>query len=173
MVFSIDIDPSIPDKYSFISNASFFTGPSEIVLPLLMRELDEQHIPIDFVLIDADHSREGVRRDLDIILRYKPKAPLFVILHDSFNQECRYGMLEARWQRSPYVSWVDLDFIPGRLVEHGGGGNGELWGGLAMAYLTPTPRQGPLEVRQSAFRMHQIVKEARAAEREDHATKAQ
>ena len=160
-VFSIDIDPAIPERYSFISNASFFTGPSDILLPLLIHELDAQDIPIDFILINADHSSEGVRRDLDIVLSYTPRSPLFVLMHNSFNPECRAGMLAARLQESPYVAWVDLDFIPGRSVEHGGGGDGELWGGLALVYLTPTPRKGPLQIHQSAAKIHRAVKEAR------------
>jgi glycosyltransferase involved in cell wall biosynthesis len=160
VVFSIDIDPSIPGKYSYISNASFLTGPSVTILPRLIRELNEQNIPIDFILIDADHSSRGIQCDLDIVLTYKPKTRLFVLMHDSFNPGCRSGMLAARWQESPYVAWVDLDFIPGRLIQHGGGGDGELWGGLAMAYLTPSLRRGPLQIHQSASRMQKIVNEA-------------
>jgi hypothetical protein len=152
-VFSIDIDPAIAERYSYFENVSFLTGPSATVLPLLLDELDRQEIAVELILIDGDHSFHGVRRDLDLVLNYVPKAPLFVLMHDCFNPECRRGMLEARWQASPYVRWVDLDFIPGRLVEHGGGGHGELWGGLGCAYLEPTQRSGALRIAESAGQM--------------------
>lgn len=151
-VFSIDIDPMIPEKFAYFENVSFLTGPSGDVLPLLLRELDAADLPVEFVLIDGDHSAAGVRRDIEIVLDYVPKKPLVMMLHDGFNPQCRQGMLAAEWPRSPHVHWVDLDFIPGRLVEHGGGGDGGMWGGLALALLAPARRIGPLVVGASASR---------------------
>lgn len=158
MVYSIDIDPEIPKKFGYFKNTCFLTGPSSSILPILLEELDMQHIPVGFVLIDGDHSREGVRIDLNNLLNYIPKKPLFVVLHDSFNPGCREGMLEANWEKSPYVHYVDIDFIPGRVVEHEGPSHGEMWGGLAMAYLKPEPRQTPLLVNQSAKEMYERLR---------------
>jgi hypothetical protein len=152
-VFSIDIDATIPERYSYFENVSFLTGSSDMVLPLLFAELDRQEIAVDLILIDGDHSAHGVKRDLDLVLSYTPKAPLFILMHDCFNPECRRGMLEAKWQASKHLRWIDLDFVPGRLVEHGGGGNGELWGGLGCAYLEPSERTGPLRIGESAGQM--------------------
>jgi hypothetical protein len=45
--------------------------------------------------------------------------------------------------------------VPGRLVENGSPFDGELWGGLAMAYLAPAPRAGGVTVRASAETMFQ------------------
>lgn len=145
-VYSIDIDPDIPERYKDIANARFFTGPSDKVLPLLLERLDANNIPVDFVLIDGDHSAEGVRRDIEIMLDYVPKAPMIMMMHDGFNPECRRGMVESRWNRNPYVHYVDLDFIPGRIVETAGGANGEMWGGLALAYFSPVKRAGDVRV---------------------------
>ena len=149
-VFSIDIDPSIPEQFKQFSNVSFFTGPSQIILPALLQELDRANIAVDFVLIDGDPSTEGVKRDVEIMLNYIPKKPMFIMMHDGFNPKCRQGMLTADWIKSPYVQWVDLDFIPGRVVEHGGGGNGEMWGGLALAYLHPIKRTHLFKVTASS-----------------------
>ena len=149
-VFSIDIDPSIPEKFKQFSNVSFFTGPSQIILPALLQELDQVDMAVDFVLIDGDHSTDGVKRDVDIMLTYIPKKPMFIIMHDGFNPKCRQGMLAADWEKSTYVQWVDLDFIPGRVVEHGGGGNGEMWGGLALAYFHPIKRTQPFKISASS-----------------------
>ncbi len=158
-VFSIDIDPSIPDKFKNFSNVSFFTGPSQIIMPVLLKALDDADMPVEFLLIDGDHSAEGVKRDIEIILDYVPKKPLIVMMHDGFNPECRRGMLEANWQKSDYVQYVDLDFIPGRVIEHGGGGDGEMWGGLAMAYFSPTKRIGKIEVGASSGKTYATAKD--------------
>jgi len=158
-IFSIDIDPTIPAKFAHFENVSFFTGPSGDVLPALLQELDAADLPVEFVLIDGDHSAAGVRRDIEVMLDYVPKKPLVLMLHDGFNPGCRQGMLAAEWARSPHVHWVDLDFIPGRLVEHGGGGDGGMWGGLALALLAPAQRTGPLVVGTSAGRAFAEMKE--------------
>jgi glycosyltransferase involved in cell wall biosynthesis/2-polyprenyl-3-methyl-5-hydroxy-6-metoxy-1,4-benzoquinol methylase len=155
MVFSIDIDPSIPEKYKDFGNVSFLTGPSSVVFPLLLKGLEEASIPVDFVLIDGDHSAEAVSRDIASLLTYVPKSPLFIIIHDSFHPECRRGILEAGWEKSPYVHWVDVDFIPGRIIEHGGGGHGGMWGGLCLAYMHPEKNPHPLQAKTSAEMMFQ------------------
>ena len=151
-VFSIDIDPEIPGKFGHFENVTFLTGRSQELLPILLDELDSAGVPVSFVLIDGDHSAEGVRKDIELMLDYVPKVPMIVVMHDGFNPECRKGMLEARWARSPYVHFVDVDFIPGRVIEHGGGGDGEMWGGLAFAYFSPRKREAPLRVGASAQR---------------------
>ena len=150
MVFSIDIDPSVAQAFQSFRNVQFLTGQSSHLLPLLLNELSRSGIAVGFILIDGDHSPEGVKLDVGAVLDYVPGAPLFVALHDSFNPGCRGGMADAGWERSPYCHWVDLDFVPGRIVEHGGPSHGELWGGLALAYFSPEKREGGLTVRRSA-----------------------
>jgi glycosyltransferase involved in cell wall biosynthesis len=157
-VYSLDIDPSIPEKFGYFKNVTFLTGPSSISLPLLLEALNEERVPVDFILIDGDHSAEGIKRDLNSILTYIPSKPLFVVMHDSFNPECRRGMLEANWDLSPYVQWVDLDFVPGRIVENGSSSQGELWGGLALAFLTPAIRNGHLTIGRSANGLYECMK---------------
>ena len=149
-VFSIDIDPSIPEKFSHFKNVSFLTGPSSFILPALLSEMDRVQIGPDFILIDGDHSRGGVKTDIESVLRYRPIRPFFLVMHDSVNPGCRAGMMEAPWRESRFCQWVDLDFVPGRLVEHQGPSHGEMWGGLAAAYFTPEPRTQDLTVRCSA-----------------------
>jgi len=151
-VFSIDIDPEVAEKFSGFKNVTFLTGRSQELLPVLLDELDAAGMPVSFVLVDGDHSANGVRQDIELLLDYVPKVPMVVMIHDGFNPECRRGMLEARWSRSPYVHFVDVDFIPGRVIEHGGGGDGEMWGGLALAFFSPQPRQGNLRADGSMKR---------------------
>jgi hypothetical protein len=150
LVYSIDIDPEAPRRAGPLPNVTYLTGRSATLLPTLLEELTSGGIPVNFVLIDGDHSEEGVRRDLSIVLQYVPREPMFLLAHDSFNPGCRRGMLEAPWQDSRYCHFVDLDFVPGRLIEHPGPSHGEPWGGLAMAFFHPTPRAGQVYMAQSA-----------------------
>jgi glycosyltransferase involved in cell wall biosynthesis len=162
VVFSIDIDETISSRFSF-PNVSFLTGRSTLILPHLFNELDEANIPVEFLLIDGDHSAAGVFGDLNCVLDYVPKKPLFVLLHGSFNPECRRGMLDADWQRSPFCHWVDIDFVPGRVVEHPGPFHGELSGGFAAAYFLTEPRRGELQVSRTAEQMFRTLNEQRAS----------
>lgn len=162
-VISIDIDPAIPERYSHFKNVRFITGYSQEVLPPLLDELERAGIAVDFVLIDGDHSAAGVKRDIELVISRIPLAPMFIMLHDGFNPECRRGMLEADWQSSAHVRWVDTDFIPGRVIE-AGAGTGEMWGGLGCAYLTPERRDGPLVVRTTAGGMWKELKESHYGE---------
>lgn len=134
--FSLDIDPEIPHKYGHFERVSFITGPSAQALPLLLDELAAAGEWPDFILIDGDHSRAGVRDDLDVLLRRRPLRRTTVLMHDSSNPTCRAGILDAAWSQCPHVEYADLDFIPGRITE-GGAAVGEVWGGLALVILTP------------------------------------
>jgi hypothetical protein len=61
-VDSIDIDPSVVDKLvSRFSNVTFHTGSSASLLPSFLRSDAQDSEPISFVLIDGDHSTDGVR----------------------------------------------------------------------------------------------------------------
>ncbi|GJD23290.1 hypothetical protein RIVM261_082460 [Rivularia sp. IAM M-261] len=162
VVFSIDIDPEVPMRVPAMENVSFLIGKSQDVVPLLFQALDEADIPIDFILIDGDHSADGVLRDINIILSYVPKQPLFVMMHDSFNPECRRGIMTAKWQDCPYVAWVEVDFVPGRIIEgDDNAAKGEMWGGLALALLLPTPRQGHLTINASTTGFYDLALKSR------------
>jgi glycosyltransferase involved in cell wall biosynthesis len=163
-VFSVDVDETIPSRFSF-KNVSFLTGRSTEIVPYLLAALDDAGIPVNFVLIDGDHSAEGVKNDVRCLLSYVPKIPMLVALHDSFNPECRRGMLEADWGESPYCHWVDIDFVPGRVVEHAGPSQGELWGGLALALFHPAIRTGAVQINCTAEKMFQLLQLRGAAAR--------
>lgn len=145
-VFSIDIDPNVASRYSFMENVTFLTGSSSIVLPQLISELNFSGLSPSFFLIDGDHSSEGVRGDLESLLDYKPSLPTVVMMHDMGNPECRKGALSVNWSRSPHVHSVDLDFVPGRIVEHSGSGSGEVWGGLGIVLMLPETRKSTLMI---------------------------
>lgn len=145
-VYSLDIDPEVPGRLEGRhSNVEYLIGPSDETLPPLIERLEAEGAEIGFVLVDGDHSAEGVRRDINNVLRIRPKAELLVVMHDSFNPECRRGLCEAAWASCPQVHAVELDFVCGT-VNPSPKFRGQLWGGLALGVLRPEPRRGRFEV---------------------------
>lgn len=148
-VFTLDLDPTCAERLAGrFPNVEFVTGSSHVTLAPLVERLAAENAALSFVLIDGDHSADGVRLDVLPLLDYTPRCPLYVLMHDSFNPECRRGMREAPWSESPYVRWVNLDFVAGRIDEGPGPARGQMWGGFGLAYLHPEPRRG--EVRFTA-----------------------
>lgn len=158
-VYALDSDPDVPEKMEGrYPNVEYLTGLSSDTLPPLIDRLKGEEAKLAFVLVDGDHSSEGVRADINQILRYRPVVPLYIVLHDSFNPICRQGIRTAGWAESPYVHAVELDFIPG-LVNPSPAFRGQLWGGLALAILLPEPRQDRFEVTGRCEFMFQKVSE--------------
>jgi hypothetical protein len=147
-VFALDIDPSCAENYApRFPNVEFIIGSSVETLPALLQRLQASGAPLDFVLIDGDHSEWGVSKDIRSLLQYRPVKPLYVLLHDSFNPECRRAMERAPWASNPNVHAVELDFVTGRLVGREDPElYGQMWNGLALAVMLPEPRSGGLTV---------------------------
>ncbi len=150
-IIAIDIDPAVPTRFVCPPNAELRIGDSVELIPQALASFSQRGIPLNFVLVDADHSEAGVRRDLDLILAYQPAEPLFILMHDSGNPGTRRGILAADWASNPHLHFVDLDFIPGQIIEHSvSGTRAEVWGGLGLAYLDASRRDGEPLIRESA-----------------------
>lgn len=152
-VWAVDIDPEVPTRFAVPANADLRIGPADGLVAGIMDELAARGVALNFILIDADHSTDGVRRDIETVIgRFSsPKEPCFIAIHDSGNPACRQGILQADWASCPFVHAVELDFVPGQIIEHAvGPDRGEVWGGLALAYLTPTPRLQDLTIQASS-----------------------
>jgi hypothetical protein len=150
-VESIDIDPSVSDALGpKFSNVTFHTGNSAKLLPSVLRATARGADPVGFVLIDGDHSADGVRRDINALLSVPPSCDMVVLLHDAFNPECRSGILTANWHLCPYVHEVEIDYIPGVYHQqaYDTAAARTMWGGFACAVLKPEPRQGELVISQ-------------------------
>ena len=150
-VDSIDIDPSIPARLGYLfGNVTFHIGNSVDLLPSVLRSAAQDCEPVDFVLIDGDHSTEGVRRDINALLSVPPSSEMVVLMHDAFNPDCRTGILTANWQNCPYVYELEIDYIPGIYHQeaYDTAAARTMWGGFACALLKPEPRQGNLVISQ-------------------------
>jgi hypothetical protein len=160
-VISVDIDPGVAIRLAGkFPNVEFRSGDSNRVLPELVRELNEQKRPVGFVLIDGDHKGSGVQRDIEALLDLQPQRQVLFILHDSFNPDCREGMRTANWAKSPFVSYVELDFIPGvyHYEAHDTAKPRTMWGGFACAVLCSEKRIGNLVIQESQRGLHEAVK---------------
>jgi Methyltransferase domain len=145
-VYSLDIDPEVNERLKGrFENVEYLIGRSDETLPPLIDRLQREKTEVGFVLIDGDHSTDGVRRDIDNILRYKPSTTLYIIMHESFNPVVRRGLTAANWSGCPYVQRVELDLVAGS-VNTSPNFRGQLWGGLAIGILTSEPRNGDLEI---------------------------
>lgn len=151
-VISIDINPSVKENLSnLFSNVDFRVGNSCHLLPDIIREYEDNARSVEFILIDGDHSADGVRKDINALLHFKPRKSCVILIHDSFNPGCRQGIKSADWSASPYTEFVELDFIPGIFHEkaHDTAEALTMWGGFACAVLTPEPRREPLLIQAS------------------------
>ena len=150
-IIAIDIDPDVPNRFRVPSNVEVRIGDSVELIPKALESFRQAGRPINFVLIDADHSAAGVKRDIELILAYTPTEPMIILMHDSGNPETRRGIQSVSWADNPHVHKVELDFVPGQIQDSlVVDGRGEIWGGLALAYLDHTTRVGPPEIKESA-----------------------
>jgi hypothetical protein len=156
-VYALDIDPScrtnLKEKFP---NVEFIVGRSQETLPPLLKRLQKSNETPGCVLIDGDHKREAVKQDIDSVLQIRPTEPLYIIMHDSFNPECRQGIIESKWNANPYVHFVELDFVPGEFYCHKDYYL-QMWCGFALAVMLPSERTGDVEFSANAEFLFQTV----------------
>jgi hypothetical protein len=160
-VISVDIDPGVAIRLAGkFRNVEFRSGASGQLLPAFVREINHQKKPLAFVLVDGNHKGPAVRRDIEALLELQPQQQVVFLLHDSFNPSCREGMRTANWAKSPFVSCVELDFIPGvyHYDAHETAEPRSMWGGFACAVLWPQKRFGSLVIQESQRGLHEAVK---------------
>ena len=158
-VYSIDIDPSFRAEYcNIFPNVKFIVGNSQEVLPALLEDIQRNKEPLGFILVDGNHSGKGIRIDIENILRFSPSQPLIIIMHDSFNPECRKGILTANWSSNPYVQMLELDYVVGRFATKEESDNYRtMWCGFALAIMLPEKRVGDMLIHQNEPLMFQTA----------------
>lgn len=159
-VYSLDISPTCKEELgSQFTNVDFRTGDSKALIADVLDEIRQRGSQLGFVLIDGDHTTEGVRGDINAVLQHVPDRDMYVVFHDSFNPPAREGILSAAWQDCPYVHFVEVDYVPG--VYHDQAFDTaparSMYGGLAVALLKPEPRQDPLVIHQSQKGLFDVV----------------
>jgi hypothetical protein len=164
-VYSIDIDPDVPTRLGGkFPNVELLVGSSDQKLPPLLDRLQREKAPLAFALVDGDHSPDGVRKDIDHLLQFRPSVPFYIVMHDSFNPGCRDGLRRAQWSSNPHVHAVELDFVPG-IVNPAPAFRDQLWGGLALGVLLPEERTGRFEITAKSEQTLKAVIRAQALNR--------
>lgn len=144
-VYAVDLTPSYRDeRCDYFTNVDYLIGDSKTILPELVNKINTSDAVVEFILIDGDHSPEGIFKDITNVLQLKPKQPITIILHDSFNPACRKGMQLYNYNANPYVTAVELDYVTGAFNHDGL--YREMWGGFACITLSPNKRSTTLKV---------------------------
>jgi hypothetical protein len=129
-VHSFDlVPPQLSDAEA--GHVNLHTGDSHELLPVVLARFADEQRNVDFVLIDGDHSAEGVRRDVEDLLNSSAIGNTAMLVHDTTNEMVRAGLDAIHYAAWPKVAHVNLDFVPGYIfseerLRH------ELWGGLGV-----------------------------------------
>jgi hypothetical protein len=128
VVHSFDLTPpTLPQP----DNVVLHTGDSHELLGPFLESIAAAGTNVDFVLVDGDHSPEGVRQDLEDLLDSPALASTTIQIHDTANERVRAGIDAVRFETWPKVGHVELDWVPGQLFAEPSLYN-ELWFGLGL-----------------------------------------
>jgi hypothetical protein len=130
-VHTIDI---VPLDAAQPQHVHVHVGDSKRVLPRLLQQFVAKGRNVDFVLVDGDHRSEGVKADVLNLLRSSAVGKTIIVLHDTMNESVRTGVEDAKLERHPKVSYLELDFLPGYMARSGPFAD-ELWGGLGLVLV--------------------------------------
>ncbi len=149
-VYALDIDRVVEAELAdSFPNVEYIIGDSRITLPALLTKLYNEGITPEFILIDGDHSTEGVMSDIESVLKAKYLKPVTVLMHDSFNPLCREGMLKASYHLNKQIELIELDFIHGT-YSPSVGTKAEMWGGFGLLIINPEKTIGDVTISQSS-----------------------
>jgi hypothetical protein len=123
-----------PPTLAQAANVRLHTGDSHELLPAFLAELAEQRRNVDFVIVDGDHTPDGVRSDIEDLLDSRAVARTVILIHDMANEGVRRGAEAVRFAAWPKVAHVELDWIPGQLFAEAALRN-ELWYGLGLVLV--------------------------------------
>jgi predicted O-methyltransferase YrrM len=141
-----------------IPNVHYHLGETDSTVPQVLQELSDAQRTVDFVLVDADHSRAGVERDMRNLLHSSAVEGTVILLHDCANEGVREGARNAILD-APDIAYADLSFVtpasPTPLFA-------EAWGGLGIVVVDRTGELWQLE-RQVLDNVHWRTSSRRSA----------
>ena len=145
-VHAFDIAPEIAEVVAGIPHARAHVGDSADLLPRFLAELQAAGRNVAFALIDGDHSRDGVQRDMRALLDSGACARTVVVIHDTANEAVRDGIEALDLPSHPKVALCMLDFVPGYLVVEEHVRSREIWNGLGLVVLDAGAGASPATV---------------------------
>ncbi len=155
-VYSIDISPA-PKKFLLTKfpNVIFKVAKGHLIIHELFKEIDQQGKKLGFILVDGDHTKKGVSQDIEAILSYPHKHPFTIILHDSFNPQCRKGIACVDYKKYPAVEYVELDYITGSYWHNDT--YREMWGGFGMIRVNPSKKDPGVIINESQGHLFKLT----------------
>lgn len=159
-VYSLDIDPTVVERLQEgHPEVNFLTGDSSQTLPGLLNNLRAEGHEPDFILLDGGHTTEALSADLQAVLRHDPQD-LWLLMHDSFNPDCRKAILEADWAAAKHLQYLEVDFVSG-IVHERDHLRDTMWGGLSLAIFAANPLTDATPVLNAGFQYQFDVLAAR------------
>jgi len=122
-----------------LAHVTLHTGDSHELLPRVLDDFTRARRNVDFVLVDGDHSAEGVRRDLENLLGSPALVDSTILIHDTSHPTVRTGVEAVDFAAYDKVVAVELDWISGYIFcdPHF---SYELWGGLGCVIIDADSR---------------------------------
>jgi hypothetical protein len=141
-----------PERFS---NVTFHIGDSHELLPAFLASLATARRNVDFVLVDGDHSVDGVRTDVNDLLESPSVGRTVIVLHDTLNESVREGLEQIADDNYEKVRFVDFDFVPGKVMSEGAQVD-SYWSGLGLivtggAEVPGWPKAYPVPVVYEGF----------------------
>jgi hypothetical protein len=128
-VHTFDLDAQLRREYP---NVTLHTGDSHELVPAFLEELATAGESVDFVLIDGDHTRAGVRADLENVLSSPAVSRTHIVLHDTTNPGVRAGFMDVSPDKNPKVVFSDPDLV---VLHQRLSPLEEPWGGLGLVVV--------------------------------------
>jgi Methyltransferase domain len=113
-VHSVDLAVP-PDDINELTNVTVHAGDSHVLLPEVLAEIARDGQNVDFVLVDGDHTAEGVERDTRDLLASAAVNTTVIVFHDTMNDDVRAGLAHIDIEAESKVTYYDPDFLGGRL----------------------------------------------------------
>jgi Methyltransferase domain len=159
------------EKARELPGVELHTGDGHVLLPAFLAQLAQEKRNVDFVLVDGDHSTEGVRRDMEDLLDSPAIGRTVIVAHDTANEVVRAGLDAVVYEAYPKVAYVELDFVAGYVFDEESLRN-EMWGGLGLVVIEASrPAYFGNAVRQEryvpAFELLREARDRRLAPGED------
>src|SRR4051794_29033477 len=135
--FDLNFDLMPSERKDALTNVALHAGDSHVLLPELLDQLAAEDRNVDFVLVDGDHSSDGVKRDVEDLLNSHAVQRTVIVAHDAMNEVVRAGLETVRYDAFPKVAYVELDLVAGYMFREPALRH-ELWGGLGLILVDAT-----------------------------------
>lgn len=112
-------------------------GDSHVLLKQQLEEFASAGRNVDFVLVDGDHSADGVFSDIRDLLESPAISDTVILIHDASNEEVRRGIDRVPYSSFAKVRRLELDWLPGYIASIPER-RFEIWGGIGMVIVDAT-----------------------------------